>query len=192
MNLLYPRIERRHLPLMLRIAALGAMIAGGYGILHDQVTFTLSEEYFTKLKFDQFRYADFGGPRRVFVAEIGFLATWWVGFVAGWFLARTTVPHLGKTVAQARCRMGFAIVFAFALAGGLAGAGFGWQRMHDPDFSSWSDYAEVNHVQQMDRFVWVAFIHNGSYAGGLAGLTIALAVARWKRSADIEDARHLP
>lgn len=185
MNLLYPRIERRHLPLMLGISAVGALIAGGYGILHDQVSYTLSEEYFTKLKFAQFHYADFGGPRRVLVAEIGFMATWWVGFVAGWFLARLTVPHLERSIALRRCRLGFAVVFVFALIGGLVGAWLGWLRIHEPDFSAWAEYADINGVEQMDRFVWVAYIHNSGYAGGLAGLIAALIHARCRRRADM-------
>lgn len=192
MNLLYPRIERRHLPLMLKLSVAGALVAGGYGIIHDQITYSLSEEYFTRLKFDQFRYADFGQPRRVLVAEIGFLATWWVGFIVGWFYSRITVPHLERAMVVKQCWRAFALVFAFALAGGLLGAWLGWQRMHDTDFSAWADYAEVNHVQHMDRFVWVAYIHNGGYAGGLVGLVTILIRARWRRSREITEGPHLP
>ena len=47
---------------MLGIAALGAVLAGCYGALHDQISYTISPEYFTKVKFEQFRYADFGWP----------------------------------------------------------------------------------------------------------------------------------
>ena len=60
---------------MFGFAVTGALIAGAYGILHDQITYTISPEYFTKLKFEQFHYANFGLPRRVFVGEVGFLAT---------------------------------------------------------------------------------------------------------------------
>ena len=94
-----PRIALRDLPPMIAVAVCGAMVAGVYGILHDQITYTISPEYFSKFKFDQFRYAEIGLPDRVFVAEIGFLATWWVGFFSAWFLARRLVP--GAT--QAAC-----------------------------------------------------------------------------------------
>ena len=40
---------------MLGVAAVGSVLAGVYGIFHDQVTYAISPEYFTKLKFDQFR-----------------------------------------------------------------------------------------------------------------------------------------
>ena len=88
MNLLYPKIPKERLPSIIRLAAFGAIVAGAYGALHDQVSYTISPEYFTKLKFEQFAWADFGWPRRAFVAQVGFLATWWVGLIAGWALAR--------------------------------------------------------------------------------------------------------
>lgn len=91
MNLFYPRFPWRLLPRMLWITVLGAMVGGVYGVLHDQITYSISHEYFTKLKFDQFKYANFGFPVRIFVSEVGFLATWWVGFFAAWFLARIAV-----------------------------------------------------------------------------------------------------
>ena len=66
---------------MLGYAALGSLFAGAYGVLHDQVTYSICPEYFTRLKFSQFNFANFGLSPRIFVAEIGFLATCWVGFV---------------------------------------------------------------------------------------------------------------
>jgi len=186
MNLLYPRIALRHLPLMLGISLVGSLIAGAYGILHDQVTYTLSEEYFTKFKSQQFHWADFGWPRRVYVAEIGFLATWWVGLVAGWFLARITVPHLNRDAAIRRCAVGFAIVFALAVAGGLVGAWLGWRRMQDADLGGWTDYTLLYGVKDLPSFVRVGFIHNSSYAGGLVGLIVALIHARGRRRNDRE------
>ena len=75
MNIFYPNLRWRWLLPMLGYALLGSLLAGVYGIIHDQITYSISPEYFTRLKFSQFHYADFGFPPRVFVAEIGFLAT---------------------------------------------------------------------------------------------------------------------
>lgn len=92
MNLLYPGIKLHQLPRMLAVSALGAAVAGACGILHDQITYTLSQEYFTRLKFDPFSCLDLRDHPRLFAGVIGFLATWWVGLFAGWFLARVIVP----------------------------------------------------------------------------------------------------
>jgi hypothetical protein len=71
---------------MFGISLLGAVIAGLYGAVHDQISYSISPEYFTKMKFEQFSYADFGFPPRVCASEVGFLATWWVGLFAGWYV----------------------------------------------------------------------------------------------------------
>jgi hypothetical protein len=39
---------------MLAIAAAGGCIGAIFGIVHDQVTYTLGPEHFTRFKFDQF------------------------------------------------------------------------------------------------------------------------------------------
>ena len=65
MDILYPRIKLARLPAMIRISLLGAVLAGIYGAVHDQISYTISDEYFTKLKFPQFWYANFGFPPRV-------------------------------------------------------------------------------------------------------------------------------
>jgi hypothetical protein len=181
MNLLFPTFPWRLLPRMLGIALFGAMISGGYGILHDQVTYSISGEYFTKLKFDQFRYAHFGFPVRVLVGEIGFLATWWVGFFGGWFLARLTVPFCSAGKAWSMCRRGFLVMIGAALLAGLTGHLLG--AFHSPDYSFWADLCEQRGIVDVPAFVHVGLIHNASYLGGLVGLVAAIVlVLRWRRA----------
>jgi hypothetical protein len=171
-NIFYPRIPLRSLPAMVGCALAGAMLAGAYGILHDQVTYSISPEYFTRLKFQQFHYADFGLAPRILVAEIGFLATWWVGFFAGWFIARVSVPTFPHAAVLRRSARGFVIVFAFALAASVGGYALGW--LHGSDYSTWQGLASRLGVVDLPSFVRVAYIHNASYAGGLVGLIAAL------------------
>ena len=67
-------------------------IAGLYGALHDQLSFSISSEYFTRYEYLQFDIepASFDGDRFT-VAVIGFLATWWVGAFIGLFLGGTAL-----------------------------------------------------------------------------------------------------
>ena len=174
MNLLYPKLRLSLLSLMLRHALLGAVLAGLYGIIHDQITYTISPEYFTRLKFEQFHYADFGLPPRIFVAQIAFLATWWVGFVAGWLVARITVPAFPPSVALRFSLQGFAIIFTSAFAASMVGYGMGLLRGPNADFSPWQDFASERGVTDLRNFVRVAYIHNASYLGALAGLIFAI------------------
>lgn len=177
MRWLIPSISIRMLPRMLGLAGAGALIAGLYGVIHDQLTYTISEEYFTKLKFDQFRYADFGLHPRIFVAEIGFLATWWVGFFSGWFLARIACPRWPQALAVKRCAVGFAFILGSAMLAACIGFALGW--FHSGDYSKWDDFCAPLGIVDVRGFVWVAYIHNASYLGGLIGLIAAICYLRW-------------
>jgi len=121
-NFLYPSVGWQAIRKAMSLALTGMIIAGIFGILHDQITYTISPEYFTRMKFDQFRSADFGFPPRVFVAEIGFLATWWVGLIAGWFLARVAVKKFDQPW---KCVI-LAMVFIMLMAAGFGISGYYW------------------------------------------------------------------
>ncbi|MGL4400835.1 MAG: hypothetical protein ACRCXD_13270 [Luteolibacter sp.] len=153
----------------LRKAALlsltGALIAGTFGILHDQITYTISPEYFTRMKFDQFRHANFGFSPRVFVAEIGFMATWWVGLIAAWFLARVAVPKFESPGKQVVVAMAI-IVFIAVLSGTIgyfAGPGLLGNR------PGWREALDSFGVTDATAFNRVAGIHLGSYVGAFLG-----------------------
>jgi hypothetical protein len=191
MNFLYPKFPLKLLPAMLGYAVLGAVLAGVYGILHDQITYSISPEYFTRLKFHQFHRADFGLPPRVFAGEIGFLATWWVGFFAAWFLARVGVPTLPAAAARRHILRGFLIVFACGLGGGVLGNILASVRESFGDYSSWNDIGQWLSISDLPSFVRVAYIHNGGYLGGLLGLVAAIVyVWRMKKVTQMrEDAK---
>jgi hypothetical protein len=173
LNLLYPKIRLKWLPAMLGYCVFGTLMAGVYGILHDQITYSISPEYFTRVKFIQFHWADFGFPPRVFVAEIGFLATWWVGFAAAWFLARFTVPSLPPKHARQLILTGSLMIFASALTAATVGYFYGLFYDFNNVSAEWLDTAEVLRIQDVPSFVRVANIHLASYLGGLIGLIAA-------------------
>jgi hypothetical protein len=173
---------RSHWPSLRRSAWLachGALIAGGFGILHDQVTYSIAPEYFTKLKFDQFQAMDFGWPRRAFVAEIGFLATWWVGLIGAWFLARLALPKFAAP--ERRMVQALGVVAAATLLGGTVGGALGpWLGR---DRADWQEALTSLGVTDFQAFNRVAGIHLGSYAGALGGW-LAMMVRLWMGEGD--------
>jgi hypothetical protein len=164
-NILSPPADWPILRKAALLALSGAIIAGGFGIVHDQITYTISPEYFTRMKFDQFRRADFGLPPRVFVAEIGFLATWWVGLIAAWFLARVALPKFESP--EKRVLVAMAIIVGFTVLSGAAGyfAGPGWLGNRP----GWRDALDSFGVLDTTAFNRVAGIHLGSYLGAFWG-----------------------
>ncbi|MES2659355.1 MAG: hypothetical protein V4689_12115 [Verrucomicrobiota bacterium] len=143
----------------------GTLIAGTFGIIHDQITYTISPEYFTRMKFEQFQAWDFGFPRRVFVAEIGFLATWWVGLIATWFLARIAVRKF-ESPAQ-RVMNAMAIIVGITAVSGISGYFLGPGVLAGR--AGWAEALREMGVTDAKAFYQVAAIHLGSYAGALLG-----------------------
>ena len=182
MNLLWPEIPRPQLVAMLRIAAIGAGVAAVDGALHDQVSYSISPEYFTKLKFGQFAWADLGWPRRLFVAEVGALATWWVGLIAGWVLGRAGFADAAKATLRGDVLRAFAIVLGVAVASGAAGVALGTLASRG-DLSGWRAWRENLWLVDVPSFVTVAYLHWASYLGGLLGLVVAVIDARRRRPA---------
>ena len=163
---------------MIALSLAGALVAGLYGILHDQITFTISSEYFTHFKFYQFRYADFGFPERVLTAEIGFLATWWVGFFGVWFLSRRLLPGQPRNRAFKQILVGFVVMGLAAIISGVIGYAYGLAYGPQADYSRWTLMLNRLQIEQPWAFVRVAYIHNASYLGGIVGLAGALLFIR--------------
>lgn len=177
MNFLYPSFSGHQLARMLGMTCFGALLAGGYGIFHDQVTFTISPEYFTEMKFEQFAFANFGFPQRVFVAEIGFLATWWVGLLSGWLLARLAYSTWSALAARRQCWVGFSTIIITTFTAGLLGYVLGRGPLGAN--ALWREAGISYGVKDLPAFLCVAAIHYASYFGGALGLVIAL-VRMWR------------
>lgn len=90
----------RKLALIPVLFAIACLFAGAYGSLHNQISYTVSPEYFTQFKFHQFRIND-SIPDRIGAAIVGWKASWWMGLVLGVVL----IP-MGRSSAGTRTTFG--------------------------------------------------------------------------------------
>ena len=161
------------------------LIAGLYGMLHDQITYSISNEYFTKFKYRQFGFdpAWFGGDRQT-VAIIGFLATWWFGLLIGLLIGLTAWIFPEIRAMKKAIKKGILLVFLTVVLAGIAGYFYGRFYLAGTGVRWWlpADLEDRSH------FIITGSIHNFSYAGGLLGLFIALA---WMIRARIYGSRSL-
>jgi hypothetical protein len=172
MTIWYPQIPIGRLRVMAGITGGACLLAGLYGALHDQVSYTISPEYFEKMKFHQFRFADFSWPSRAFAAEVGFLATWWVGLIGGWILARFGLAELWIASRRKQVVLAFALMVGVAACTGFAAALLG-ANVASGDLREWEEWREGLGLYDLRSFVIVAYLHAGSYLGGLLGLVCA-------------------
>ena len=182
MRIIVPSLQRHRLTPMILLALCGALIAGVYGALHDQISYTISPEYFTRLKFRQFRWADAGWTPRVFASIVGFLATWWAGLFAGWFLARVGLDLISPPERRHRVAVNaFSIILCSVIIVGALGAILGYIASHG-DMSGWNRRREELSLHDVPRFVIVAWLHAAGYLGALLGIGVAIWYVRRQRA----------
>ncbi len=174
MRFLFPRLRPRDAGWMLLFGLAGAVIAGVYGVLHDQVTFSIGPEYFTRFKVWQFHYHDDPGPQRWVAAKIGFQASWAVGFFAGWFFGRLAVPKTSLRRAAVLSLQAVTLMLAVTLVGGAGGWAWARWRLNEARIAEWAEVFRAFEVGDMEAFATVGCIHDGSYLGALLGLIVAL------------------
>jgi hypothetical protein len=175
-EILYPRLSVRDLLALVATTVLGACIAGVYGALHDQISYSISPEYFTRMKFEQFGLTGLAnGSPRLAAGEVGVLATWWVGAIGGWLIGRAGRPRAWRTSLRA-----IGVSMLVAMFAGIAGAALGTLRVRG-DLASRSAWQDGLGIHDLKAFVVVAYLHDASYAGALAG--IVLAIVQVRRSA---------
>ena len=149
------------------------LAAGLFGMLHDQISYTVSNEYFTKFKFLQFRLLDPRIPERLRAAEVGFLASWWMGIPLG------LLCGAAGFVQRSPALMGRALLWSLPLATGLtlaialAGLGFGWMRTETLDIAGYRGWFIPPDVQDLRRFLCAGYMHNAAYLGGAVSIPAA-------------------
>jgi hypothetical protein len=153
------------------IIALAPIFGGVYGIIHDQLTYSISPEYYTKFKFIQFGFADSGNEAiienpRLSVAGVGFLASWWMGLPIGLILGLVGLVHKdSKQMFKVTMRaIMVAVIITFVT--GLIGLAYGKLYLADLGVNWWLP----DNLIDKGNFIAVGSMHNFSYLGGLTGL----------------------
>jgi hypothetical protein len=153
------------------IIAITPLIAGLYGILHDQFTYTISPAYYTKFKFYQFGLMDLGSQAifpnpRIEVSVVGFRATWWMGLPIGIILGLIGLVHKNNRQ-MIRASMGAIVVtLVVAFLTGIIGLAYGKLSLADTGVNWWLP----ENLIDTKNFISVGSMHNFSYLGGLTGL----------------------
>lgn len=156
---------------LILIIVLAPIIAGVYGVLHDQLTYTISPEYYTKFKFYQFglvnsaNSAIFPNPR-IEVSAVGFMATWWMGPPIGLILGLVGLVHKDHKQMFRATFKAFIVTLIVAFTTGLIGLAYGKLYLADAGVDWWLP----EHLTDTKNFIAVGSMHNFSYSGGLTGL----------------------
>ena len=167
------------LPLFIGLTLVACGIAGIFGICHDQLTYTLSEEYYTKFKFIQFGIPE-ALPTRFKVAMVGWLASWWVGLILGCVLVPFAVRLRGLKRIIGRALIAFALVVVVAALSGVAGLIYAMTGADVPD----GIVRYQQPISDVRHFSWVGIMHNMTYLGALLGMLVGVGYLCWVERTD--------
>lgn len=149
---------------------LACLMAGTYGAIHNQISYTVSPEYFTQFKFHQFQIPD-GIPHRIGAAIVGWNASWWMGLSVGIVLiplGLLLIPRHKKFFFE-MLRVFFVVILT-VLVSGLAGLLFA-SVLLTPELASDVALDEYNLTDKV-AFLRAGTMHNCSYMGGLLGVIV--------------------
>jgi hypothetical protein len=168
------------------IILLTPLLSGLYGIFHDQITYSISAEYFTKFKFYQFGLMDMGNEAiftypRIQVSIVGFLATWWLGIPIGLLLGIEMLRYKEVKYMLRAYFAGIFITIIVAAFGAIIGFIYSHYFLANKPLDEYINYYIPDNVIDTKSYIVVGTIHNFSYISGIIGLLVALIYSSVKR-----------
>ncbi|MEM7455577.1 MAG: hypothetical protein AAF456_14585 [Planctomycetota bacterium] len=151
------------IPVLLVVACI---LAGTYGAIHNQVSYTVSPEYFTKYKFQQFGMIHF--QDRVGAAYVGWSASWWMGAVIGIVLIPLGLLIRGNRNYFPGMIRVFGVVAATTMTVGLVALAVAFMIVDAETVGELTRYG--NAIDDDVAFARAGTMHNFSYVGGLVGI----------------------
>jgi len=170
---------------LLGIIVGGCFVAGLYGILHDQLSYTISPEYYTKFKVYQFGLLDEGSEMtfespRLLVSLVGFMATWCMGIPIATVLGLFSL-HFDRKFMIEIAMKAFLVTMIIAFLTGLYGLIVGFTFLANQPKESFPHWFIPDNLIDFKSFVAVGSMHNHSYFGGLLGLIGGIAYIGWRK-----------
>jgi hypothetical protein len=155
------------------IVILAVCAAGLYGVAHNQVSYTVAPEYFTKFKFPRFGFTDASVPERVRASMVGFLASWWMGIPIGLLVGAAGFIHRGHRRMLRVSLWSLLVTVGFTLLFGLCGLLYGYVQTQHIEVAEYRGWFIPEDVTDLRRFLCAGYMHNSSYLGGVLAILVA-------------------
>lgn len=154
------------------------LCAALFGALHDQLSYSVSPEYFTLLKFQQFHLTEWALPLRLKAALVGVLATWWVGLPLGLALGLATRRWYGAQAQAVFWRLLPWLLLAVS-GGALLGLGYGYWQTNE--LHQFAGKRLPFGLQDVRGYLMVGIMHKAAYLAAGLVLPFALLLLYWRR-----------
>jgi hypothetical protein len=150
-------------------------LAGAYGAAHNQISYTVSPEYFTKFKFQQFGLDDDARSERVRASVVGYHASKGMGLPIGVLVGAAGFIHRGYRRMLRISLWSLAVVIGFTLCFGLCGLIYGYLQTQSVNVAGYRGWFIPTDVVNLRRFLCAGYMHNAAYIGGALSVPAAWA-----------------
>lgn len=162
-------------PMLLFVACI---CAGLYGAVHNQISYTVSPDYFYAFKFKQFGVPiDLQG--RYGAAIVGWRASWWMGLLVGIPVLLVGLVLPTWKMYLSRCLLAIVVVVSTTLLVGLAALVVAFITLSDTNLPA---YWYPEQVADKVAFARAGTMHNFSYLGGFLGIFTGSVYLLWSAS----------
>jgi hypothetical protein len=163
--------------IFIALLILAPVLASIYGFIHDQITFAISEEFFTKFRFNNYDMPEAWHPRAR-AGMIGVMNAWKAGIPFGIIL--TFVGKIHQNTRKLLFYTIYAYILTFSLSFVFSMIAF--YLPATPDITSVQQHMPEN-ILDPEAFQRVVQMNNFGYVGGIIGmiLGIGLQVLLYKR-----------
>jgi hypothetical protein len=148
------------------------VVAAFYGVVHDQISYTVSPQYFTKFKFIQFGLTDNSLPERLRASVVGFLASWWMGIPIGLLVGSVGFIHRDYRQMLKVTLWSFVLIAAFTFLVGICGLLYDCLETRSIDLAGYGDWYIPDGLVNLRRFLCAGYMHNSSYLGGALAIPL--------------------
>jgi len=155
------------------LSLIAILLAGLYGMVHNQISYTVSPEYFTKFKFKQFGLMNSAFPDRVRASIVGFQASWWMGIPIGYLVGVVGFIHQGHWRIFRISLWSFVVCVIFTLLFGLGGLFYGYVQTRAINPADYEGWYIPDGLVDLRRFLCAGYMHNSSYLGGTLAILVA-------------------
>ncbi len=157
-----------------RFVVASLLVAGAFGALHDQISYTVSSEYFTRFKFFQFSLQYPWIPERLRASIVGILASWWMGVPLGVLIGFGGYIQPTPAQMQRALALSLRLTVILTAVAALVGLAYGYittaASLNPDDYRNW--YIPQG-LQQPRRYLCAGHMHNAAYVGGLLSIPAA-------------------
>lgn len=156
---------------VLLLFLIACFLSGAFGAIHNQVSYTVSPEYFTKFKFDQFGI-DPTTSERLGAAYVGWQASWWMGIAIGIFVIPFGLLIRDTSTYFLAMLQVFGLILLTTICFGLAALAISYLLISPATAGELTIRGNI--IANPAAFLRAGTMHNSSYLGGLVGTILGL------------------